>query len=132
MGDRIGLGLYKFYRNMGKVGYVSVFNPVAPYRYLLPNLYLYVADIANPDLLASSSRTWIRLDIERFYKLHYQPSSGTGFPKKNGNRAPIAGGRKGSTQFAQDLPDRCDSSTACMLCRLEPCTMTWITFTAFW
>ena len=26
----------------------------------------------------------------------------------------------GSTQFAKGLPDRCDSSTACMLCRLEP------------
>ena len=28
----------------------AVFNHVAPYRYLLPNLYLSVADIANPDL----------------------------------------------------------------------------------
>ena len=27
-------------------------NPVAPYRYLLPNLYLFVADIANSDLFA--------------------------------------------------------------------------------
>ena len=36
-----------------------VFNPVAPYRYLLPNLYLSVADIANPDLFACGSRTWI-------------------------------------------------------------------------
>ena len=40
-----------------------VFNPVAPYRYLLPNLYLSVADIANPDLFACGSRTWISLDI---------------------------------------------------------------------
>ena len=31
------------------------FNPVAPYRYMLPNLYLDVADIANPDLSARSS-----------------------------------------------------------------------------
>ena len=29
-------------------------------------------------------------------------------------------GREGSTQFAQGLPDHCDSSTVCMLCRLEP------------
>ena len=28
-----------------------VFNPVAPYGYLLPNVYLFMADIANPDLL---------------------------------------------------------------------------------
>ena len=28
-------------------------------------------------------------------------------------------GREGSTQYAQGLPDRCDGSTACRLCRLE-------------
>ena len=27
----------------------SVFNPVAPYGYLLPNMYLFIADITNPD-----------------------------------------------------------------------------------
>ena len=26
-----------------------VFNPVAPYGYLLPNMYLFMADITNPD-----------------------------------------------------------------------------------
>ena len=26
-----------------------VFNTVAPYGYLLPNMYLFIADIANPD-----------------------------------------------------------------------------------
>ena len=26
-----------------------VFNPVAPYGYRLPNMYLFIADIANPD-----------------------------------------------------------------------------------
>ena len=26
-----------------------VFNPVAPYGYLLPNMYLFIADITNPD-----------------------------------------------------------------------------------
>ena len=94
-----------------------VCNPVTPYRYLLPTLYLSVADIANPDLLVCGSRTWISLDITRFYKEHCQPSSGSAWPAcpKNGNRS---GG--GSTQFAQGLPDRCDSSTACRLCRLVP------------
>ena len=57
-----------------------MFNPVAPYRYLLPNLYLYVADIANPDLLACVSRTWISLDIARFCEEHYQPSSESAWP----------------------------------------------------
>ena len=28
--------------------------------------------------------------------------------------------REGATQFAQGLLDRCDNSTACMLCCLEP------------
>ena len=40
-------------------------------------LYFSVADIANPDLLACGSRTWISLDIARFYEEHCQPSSGS-------------------------------------------------------
>ena len=54
--------------------------PVAPFRYLLPNLYLSVADIANPDLFACGGRTWISLDITRFYEEHCQPSSGSDWP----------------------------------------------------
>ena len=57
-----------------------MFIPVAPYRYLLPNLYLSVADIANPDLFACGGRTWISLDITRFYEEHCQPSSGFVLP----------------------------------------------------
>ena len=74
-------------------------NPVAPYRYLLPNLYLSVADIANPDLFACVSRTWISLDISRFYEEHCQPSSGSACPagQKNDYRAPIAGGGRVDT-----------------------------------
>ena len=26
-----------------------VFNPIAPYGYLRPNMYLFIADITNPD-----------------------------------------------------------------------------------
>ena len=55
-------------------------NPVAPYRYLLPNLYLYVADITNPDLFVCGSRTWISLDIARFYEAHCQLSIGLAWP----------------------------------------------------
>ena len=40
-----------------------------------PNLYMSVADIANPDLFSCVCRTWIRLDISRFYEEQYQPSS---------------------------------------------------------
>ena len=53
-----------------------VFYPVAPYRYLLPNLYLSVANIANPDLLACGGRTWVSLDMARFYEEHCQPFGG--------------------------------------------------------
>ena len=34
-----------------------VFNPVAHYGYLLPNMHLFIADIANPDLSDVSGRT---------------------------------------------------------------------------
>ena len=57
-----------------------MFNPVAPFRYLLPNLYFSVADIVNPVLFACGSRTWISLDITRFYEEHCQPSSGSAWP----------------------------------------------------
>ena len=57
-----------------------MFNPVAPYQYLLPNLYLSVADIANPDLFVCGSQTWISLDIVCFYEEHCQPSNGSAWP----------------------------------------------------
>ena len=41
--------------------------------------------------------------------------------QKNNNQAPNYWGRKRSTQFAQGLPEHCDSSIACRLCRLKPC-----------
>ena len=65
-----------------------------PYRHLLPNLYLSVAYIANPDLFACSGRTWISLNIARFYEEHSQLSSRSAWPAypKKCNRAPIAGG----------------------------------------
>ena len=65
-----------------------MFNPVAPYRYLLPNLYLYVADITHPDLFVCGSRPWISLDIARFYEEQR-------LAQKNGNRATNAGGGRG-------------------------------------
>ena len=42
--------------------------------YLLHNLYLSMADIANPDLFVFICRIWIRLDISRFCEVvlvHY-------------------------------------------------------------
>ena len=43
-----------------------MFNPVAPYGYMLPTLYVFMADIENPDLFVCGCRTWICLDITRF------------------------------------------------------------------
>ena len=36
-----------------------MFNPVIPYLYMLPTVYLFVADIANPDLFVCCCQTWI-------------------------------------------------------------------------
>ena len=48
-----------------------MFNPVTHYGYLLPNMYLFIEDIANPDSFVRSCRTWISLDITRFCKEHF-------------------------------------------------------------
>ena len=64
--ERIGFGLYQSCGDMGSVGHVSVFNPVAPYGYLLSDMYVFMADITNPDFLVYSCRTWIGLNITRF------------------------------------------------------------------
>ena len=45
-----------------------MFTYISPYRYRRPTVYLFVCDIINPDLLARSFRTWISLDIARFYE----------------------------------------------------------------
>ena len=54
-----------------------MFNPVALYGYLFPTVYLFMADIENPDLIVCGCRTWICLDITRFYEKQLQPSSGS-------------------------------------------------------
>ena len=46
-----------------------VLNPVDHYQYLLPTVYLSVADIANPDLFVCGCRTWNSLDITLFYEV---------------------------------------------------------------
>ena len=82
-----------------------VFNPVAPYGYLLSDMYLFMADITNPDFLVWSCRTWIGLDITRFCEQQRQPSIGSAWPAcpKNGKSGPHCWGRGGSTQFAQQF-----------------------------
>ena len=43
-------------------------------------VYLFMADIANPDLFVCGCRTWICLDITRFYEEQRQPSRGSAWP----------------------------------------------------
>ena len=73
-----------------------MFNPVALYGYLLPTVYLFMAYIVYPDLFLCGYRTWICLDIIRFYEEQRQPSSGSAWPacQKTVNR-------EVSIQFAQ-------------------------------
>ena len=80
-----------------------MFNPVTPYGYLLPTVYLFKTDIAYPDLFVCSCRTWICLDITRFYEEQRQPSSESAWPAchKNGKSGPHYWGWEDSTQFAQ-------------------------------
>ena len=73
-----------------------VFNPLVPYGYLLPNMYLFLADITNPDLFVCVCLSDLNfLDITHFYDEQCQLSSG-----KSGSHILR---RKGSTQFAQQF-----------------------------
>ena len=99
-----------------------VFNQVTPYGYLLPTVYLSMADITNPDLFVCGCRTWICLDITRFHEKQRQQASGSACPAcpKNGKSPPpplLEAG--GFDTICTAVCIRCDSSTACRLCRLE-------------
>ena len=73
-----------------------VFNPVAHYGYLLPNMYLLIADIANPDSFVLSCRTWISHDITRFCEEQRQSSSESACPAcQNDISGPHCWGREG-------------------------------------
>ena len=73
-----------------------VFNPVAPYGYLLSDMYLFMADITNPDLffkvvgpgLVSTSPTFVSSSASHSAGPHGRHA------KKTVNRASIAGGGK--------------------------------------
>ena len=97
-----------------------MFNPVAPYRYLLPNLYLSVADIANPDLLAFVGPGFISTSHAFMRGSASHPSGPHDWLAQKRYLGPHCWGREGSTQFAQGLPDHCDSYPACRQSRLEP------------
>ena len=87
---------------------------------IIPTMYLFMGDIENPDVFVFFCRTWICLDITRLYEEQHQPSSECVCPtsKETVNR-PIAGGGRFRHNLHSSLPNRCDSSTTCMPCRLE-------------
>ena len=80
-----------------------MFNPVAPYRYLHPTVYLFMA--VNPDLFVCSYWTWICLEITHFYEEQRQPFSESAWPacQKIAKWGPYCWGREVSTQFAQQF-----------------------------
>ena len=82
-----------------------MFNPVVPYRYLLPTLYLFMADIVNPDLFVCSCRTWICLDITRFMRSSDSHPAGPNvrLAKENGKSVPHFCVREVSTQYVQQI-----------------------------
>ena len=61
---------------------LPVFNHVAPYGYLLPNMYLFITDITNPDSIVGP---------------HDRIS------QKTANQAPIVGGGKVRPNFHSSL-----------------------------
>ena len=71
-----------------------MFNPVAPYEHLLSTVYLFMTDIAIPNLFVCACRTWIYLYITRFYEEQRQYPSGPHgqHAQKIVNQAHIVGG----------------------------------------
>ena len=71
----------------------------SPYRYLLPNVYLSVADISNPDWFACGCRTWISLFVSTSPVFRSSASHPEGphdrLVKKTVNRVPIDGDGRG-------------------------------------
>ena len=95
-------------------------NPVAPYRCLLPTVDLYITNIVNLDLFLCGCRTWICFHITHFYEEQRQPYSGSAWPAcPNNNKSPNAG-VGGFDIICTSVCNRCDSSTACRMCHLEP------------
>ena len=77
-------------------------------------VYLFMADITNPDLFVCSCRIWICLDITRFYEEQRQPSSKSAWPgdsQNTVNRTPIAWGGDFDA-ICTAVCNRRDSSTA--------------------
>ena len=94
----------------------SVFNPVAPYRYRFPTMYLYMAAIANPLVcvlfvghgFVSTSSTFMRSSTSH-------PVGPHGRLAKNGK----SGVEDFDTICTAPCQNRCDSSTTCRLGRLD-------------
>ena len=71
-----------------------VFNPVAPYGYLLSDMYLFMADITNPDFLVNVVGPGLVSTSPAFVSSNASHPAGPHgrHAQKTVNRAPIAGG----------------------------------------
>ena len=76
-----------------------MFNPVAPYGYLLSDMYLFMADITNSDFLVQSCRTWIGRTSPAFVSSSASHPAGPHgrHAQKNCKSGPQQWGRGGST-----------------------------------
>ena len=92
-----------------------VFNPVAPYGYLFPNMYLFIADIANPDLFDVVGPGLVSPAFVMSSQSH--PANPHGRLAK---KSSLHCWGRGFNTICTSVCDRCDSHTACRLCRLEP------------
>ena len=99
-----------------------VFNSVTPYRYLLPNLYLFkqisqiqtcLCYVVGPGLV-STSPAFVRSSAS-----HPAGPQGRLSQKTRYIGPPLLGAEKFDT-ICTTVCDRCDSSIACRLFRLEP------------
>ena len=111
-----------------------MFNPVAPYRYLLPTMCLFMADIANPDLFVcvvvgpgfiSTSPAFTRSRASHPAGQHGR------LAQKNSKSGSHCWGREVFDTICTAVCNRRDSSAACRLCCLEPNIYIWFNFLFF-
>ena len=97
-----------------------MFNLVAPYLYLLPTIYLFMADITNTDLFVCGCRTWMCSTSPAFVRSSASHTAGPHgrFAQKRsiGNSLVGAGG---FDTISTAVCKRRESSTTCGMCHLE-------------
>ena len=94
-----------------------MFNHVAPYGYLLPTVYLFMADMANLFVFVGPGFVSTSPAFMRCSSSHPAGPHG-GLPEKRKIRPPMLGA-DGLDTICTAVCDRCGNSTTCRLYRLE-------------